>query len=1134
MASQVSFLQNLIDDGKVLKTLEEYDKSKEIQLFRKIASKLGAGKNSIRIFDDWLDNVLPNQIKEMSFSENGYMVEFSFDRFTKPTELPQFYRNRIIPYTADLYIKCKVSKDGKPLQSKPKAFIIGKIPVMLGSKLCRLRGMSPQELLKAGECISDPFGYFIIKSEMSLITQEKARLSLPIIITDKKKGTPTCFYTSMHTKGTKILYMYIGRKWNTVKLRIPDVLDSDRTLPLFLAYYFLDENRGETNSLQKYIDMIKDYVPKKYKRRVHYFLNDSVLKYRNITNPVKYVVDKKSKNRNSSTNIDASDENVIDQIKDTIMSNLFIDIPDNKSKLQQLSFIVAKFAMTVVGAIEYESRDSWAYKRFEGPGNSMANLFMGLFEKSVLRTLEQVRQRKTYADFAKQLQNKRHVTEEFVSSFNDEVWSIKGYTFEGKSMRGWTRDNVSNSTDRLTPLSLFSQNDKNNTPTARKSRSADVREVQASQRNRHCPAETPEGENIGLNKYQTLLCTFSLGTTKLQNKEFVKKILDHKTDQEDFVVIFNGEVVLLPETQVPFRVDEDFASVVKGWRRSLIVSQFTEVYVDDVVKTIEIYTDDSRPTCPYLIVNPVTKKLVIDEKRKWNANFQDLLSSGCIEFISSREEENERFLLCTSIKKFRMLDSQNKINGIYNYSHCNIDPNQMFSTSTSVAPFTDRQPGPRTTYQAQMGKQALGSFCLNHHSKFYTSFKTLHRGARAFTETDTYFIPKMDIMPCGQTINVAFVTDADNQEDAVVVCEDAIESGLLSFYKYVTVKDITKKTDTVVFANPDPQNARYQKIEADGFPKINTYIEEGDCIIGKFGEGEGGNRENLSVFAGIGESGYVDRIYRTRVTNTTIIKVKLRKFNKYKAGDKEAFRYAQKGTIGRIEKRENMLRVASGPNKGMVPDLLFNPHGFPSRQTVGILLEGLLTKAALYNGTRVNVSAFRDIDVEAARQTLIDNGMDPDGYEDMVVPGSNVVRKVCFVPLYTQALKHHVSDKIAVRTNDNHKSMYTRQPVGGRAQGGAQKVGEMEQEAFVAYGSSGVLLDRMLHSSDEFKMVVCHKCGNILRKMNIDKTKYCCQTCGDDADPGVLTISYVFKLLMNLLMGMGIDVKLNTSVVKNM
>ena len=77
-----------------------------------------------------------------------------------------------------------------------------------------------------------------------------------------------------------------------------------------------------------------------------------------------------------------------------------------------------------------------------------------------------------------------------------------------------------------------------------------------------------------------------------------------------------------------------------------------------------------------------------------------------------------------------------------------------------------------------MGKQAMGSFCLNHHNRFYTTYRVLHRGSRAFTETDTYFVPKMDIMPSGQTINVAFTTDPDNQEDAVVISRAVIRRAL--------------------------------------------------------------------------------------------------------------------------------------------------------------------------------------------------------------------------------------------------------------------------------------------------------------------------------------------------------------------
>ena len=69
----------------------------------------------------------------------------------------------------------------------------------------------------------------------------------------------------------------------------------------------------------------------------------------------------------------------------------------------------------------------------------------------------------------------------------------------------------------------------------------------------------------------------------------------------------------------------------------------------------------------------------------------------------------------------------------------------------------------------------------------------------------------------------------------------------------------------------------------------------------------------------------------------------------------------------------------------------------------------------------------------------------------------------------------------------------------------------------------------MLHSSDEFKMVVCHRCGNILAKQQVDTEKYYCNVCKEKGDPGLLTVSYVFKILLNLLMGMGISTKLKTT-----
>lgn len=1145
MSTDLSFINRYTEDGKILKTCEEYDKTKEIKMFRYLADELGSSKNTAKVFDNWIDNILPNQIKSQSFETEDHEVEFEMAENLKiPENTPQYCRDRNVAYTSHLYIKY-ILKSKKDNTVKTDKFNCGKIPIILGSKYSHLYNKTPEEIIQLGECISDPFGYFIIISqnknsalksgrEVSLITQEKSRMDMPMII--MKDSKPYCSYSTSGLTGSKIMYLNIGKKWNTIKVKIPEILSKDKTIPLFLLFHYLLPEK----TLEEYVSMILQYVPKKYKRRVNIYLNDSKVKYKQISDKNIYMIKKKPKHKNTNNQLsdireNSNEEEIRKLIQEDLANEFFVNIKPLVEKIQQFSMIVAKYILTNIGVIPFESRDSWSLKRFEGPGRSMAELFMSLFEKLVLTSRESKGVTKA-ADFViNTMQKKKIISDEFVSSFNDEIWSIKGYSYKGKSKGGWSKDNVSNQTERLTPLSLFSQLDKNNTPSSRLSRNADIREVQPSQRNRHCPSETPEGQNIGLNKYQSLLCVFSIGDTD-ENTEKLRKVLIGYQEDERFinaekknVVILNGKVVL--DGNSPVLLSNEIYQEIKDLRRSLKISKFTEVYYDEIFNTIEIYNDNSRPTCPYYIVKDGL--LVIDEKDMWYANdIEKLLKEGCIEFVSSREEENDDFLLCTSVEKFRNLLTNEEIKDLKNYSHVNIDPNQMFSTSTSVSPFTDRQPGPRCTYQASMGKQALGSFSLNHHLKFYTSFHTLFRNTRAFTETDTYFLPRMDIMPSGQTINVAFSTDNDNQEDAVVICEDAINSGLLSFYKYFTV--VISMSNDEEFCKPE-KTSKYSKINEDGdfigLPEINTFVKEGECLVGKRNKQSG---KNTSVFADLFQAGKIDKIYVTKITNITTIKIKFRKFSKYKEGDKEAFRYSQKGTVGRVEKRENMMVVTEGPNKGMVPDLVFNPHGFPSRQTMGILLEGILTKAAMYDGKRVNVSAFRQIDVDSARDVLHKNGLDPDGYEKMAynheIQDKSLHRNIYFVPLYTQALKHHVSDKISIRSNEsNNKSIYTRQPVGGRTQGGGQKVGEMEKDAFIAHGSSGVTLDRMLYSSDEFKMVVCHKCGNILAKQQVDTEKYYCNVCKEKGDPGLLTVSYVFKILLNLLMGMGISTKLKTT-----
>ena len=387
----------------------------------------------------------------------------------------------------------------------------------------------------------------------------------------------------------------------------------------------------------------------------------------------------------------------------------------------------------------------------------------------------------------------------------------------------------------------------------------------------------------------------------------------------------------------------------------------------------------------------------------------------------------------------------------------------------------------------------------------------------------------MDLFPSGQTANVAFYADPDNQEDAVLLSEDYVNSGNLNYIKYVTIKYIqpTQISNAIekiqippLRKNEDP--SIYKNICDNGLPKLDSYVRKGDCVIGKILIKKDGSVINNSIFSQIDEEGYVDRIMITKEKDSqnTFIKVKLKSYRKYIAGDKLALRYAQKGTVGRVASRDELLRVSSGPNKGIVPDIVFNPHGFPSRQTAGLLIEGIMTKAALYSGKRVDVTAFRDIDIEGAKKILKDNGLDPNGYETMETSkGERIGNKIYLVPLYEQALRHHVLDKIQMRST-GIKSLYTHQPIGGRVKGSGLKAGEMEKDAFVAHGVSEILRERLMKSADEFKLLVCGNCGSII---NIKSCSFC-----NKSDPGILVIPYVFKVLINLLNGIGIQIRLNT------
>ena len=177
-----------------------------------------------------------------------------------------------------------------------------------------------------------------------------------------------------------------------------------------------------------------------------------------------------------------------------------------------------------------------------------------------------------------------------------------------------------------------------------------------------------------------------------------------------------------------------------------------------------------------------------------------------------------------------------------------------------------------------------------------------------FTETLTYPIPQLDLFPCGQTANLALYADPDNQEDAVLGSKDFLDSKNLNFLTYKTIVYSQPTQIAGAFEKFQRPNVRknedpgiYKNIEDNGFPALDSYIRKGDCVIGKVLIKKDGKIINNSVYAQMDEEGYVEAIEvnREKDGQNIFVKIRLRRYRKYQAGDKLALRYAQKGTVGK-------------------------------------------------------------------------------------------------------------------------------------------------------------------------------------------------------------------------------------------
>ncbi|KAI0254654.1 beta and beta-prime subunits of DNA dependent RNA-polymerase [Lactifluus subvellereus] len=433
-------------------------------------------------------------------------------------------------------------------------------------------------------------------------------------------------------------------------------------------------------------------------------------------------------------------------------------------------------------------------------------------------------------------------------------------------------------------------------------------------------------------------------------------------------------------------------------------------------------------------------------------------------------------------------------------THVEHAPTNFFSILANMTPFSDFNQSPRNIYQCQMGKQTMGtpSTALNHRTdnKLYR----LQSGQSPLVRPKLHNTYVMDSFPNGTNAVVAVISYTGyDMEDAMILNKSAHERGFGygTVYKSQIVdlketRDASKSTAApplhfglgrdIRLEPEDKQHLCCQFLDLDGLPFIGTRLMPGDPLAAYVDDTTG--RTCFVKYKG-DETAYVDqvRLLGTDAGDSELqkIHITLRIPRSPVIGDKFSSRHGQKGVCSQKWPAIDMPFSESG----IQPDIIINPHAFPSRMTIGMLVESMAGKAGAMHGLAQDATPFTfsesDTAIDYFGKQLRAAGYNYYGNEPMYsgITGQEFAADIYFGVVYYQRLRHMVLDKFQVRTTGPVDPL-TRQPVKGRKRAGGIRFGEMERDALIAHGTSFLLQDRLMNCSDYSTAWVCRTCGSLI------------------------------------------------------
>jgi len=578
---------------------------------------------------------------------------------------------------------------------------------------------------------------------------------------------------------------------------------------------------------------------------------------------------------------------------------------------------------------------------------------------------------------------------------------------------------------------------------------------------------------------------------------------------------------------------EELVKFVKQRRRVGKISNQINISYLDYLNEIKIVTDSGRVRRPLIIVENGKSKLTrehLEKLDKGEITWTDLIQNEIIEFLDAEEEENA----------YVALKPEDLTN---DHTHLELDPLVILGISTSFVPFPEFNRGDRVNFGSKMVGQSIGIFSTNFLKRVDTKSNILVYPQNSLVKTHINDVLNYENHPSGQNIVIAVMTfKCFNIEDAIIMNKSSIERGLFWSYLFRSYEAEEKRYmggQEDIIGVPEPGvrgyagEDSYKHLSEDGIVEPGTKLTEEQIIIGKTSPlrflgsldqfiTDLENIRETSVKIRHGQKGIVDRVFITEsVGGNKLIKVVVRDLKRPEMGDKFASRHGQKGVIGLIIPEEDLPFTKDG----IIPDIIFNPHGIPSRMTMGKLLEILAGKLCALEGRNMLSSAFHSIPEEYLRESLVKHGFKDDGKETLYneETGEKYIQDILIGNVFYQKLDHLVSNKIHARSR-GPVALLTKQPTEGKSKRGGLRLGEMEKDCLIAQGASLLLKERF--DSDRTTVYICKECGLPAIYDRVRNKKFC-PVCGESKIVDT-EMAYAFKLLLEELKSMLIYPKIVT------